>query len=223
MKNFMNYQTNNTAYAKSKKINGSFVEHGLANGKRYQTEAVHENEYSVVNENDSKRYRPDSNASRHSSSGYASSNSYHPRQTEMSSKMSLNTLNHSNCSVELSPVGSSIFIGSKSHHQPNFKPQSKPFCPNQTALMQICNQYHSITAKAQYCFLELFTEEIETGVILTGKYNVYGRAPKGSAQSMKPLNETKINYLKKFLTDKFETGNCYFNFLLRLLIHFILG
>jgi hypothetical protein len=37
MKNFMNYQTNNTAYAKSKNINGSFVEHGLPNGKRYQT------------------------------------------------------------------------------------------------------------------------------------------------------------------------------------------
>ena len=72
--------------------------------------------------------------------------------------------------------------------------------------MKICSQHKSSLAKAQYCFLELFKDEIETGEILTGEFNVYGRAPKGVNIQMKKLNGTKIEYLKRFLSDKYESG-----------------
>ena len=62
------------------------------------------------------------------------------------------------------------------------------------------------SAKAQYCFIELFKDEIDSGEILTGDYNLYGRAPNGSNKKMMPLNIEKIEYLRKFLADKYENG-----------------
>ncbi len=65
--------------------------------------------------------------------------------------------------------------------------------------MKICSEHHSYTAKTQYCFLELFKDEIDTGEVLGGNYNVYGRAPNGAENKDKrrrPLNPTKIEYLK---------------------------
>jgi len=61
------------------------------------------------------------------------------------------------------------------------------------------NEPNFNTAKAQYCFLELFKDEIDTGEILGGNYNVYGRAPNGAENKdkrIRPLNPTKIEYLK---------------------------
>ena len=79
------------------------------------------------------------------------------------------------------------------------------FCPNQYQLMKICGQYNSPTTKAQYCFIELFKDGIErkwnrekfllVTIICMEEHQMV------VTKTMMPLNEEKIEYLRKFLAD----------------------
>jgi hypothetical protein len=102
-----------------------------------------------------------------------------------------------NSGLQILPVTSSTFI--HSNNSKSSYDDTVEFLQNLTKLMKICSEHHSYTAKAQYCFLELFKDEIDTGEILGGNHNVYGRAPNGAENKdkrLRPLNPTKIEYLK---------------------------
>ena len=168
--------------------NGYFNE---STNKRFNNEYTNE----PNNKRSSNEYYDDDFSNDSRSSGYASYNERYLRANQRINDSKITQEGH--FIRPISPVTSSTFI--HSNNSKSSYDDTVEFPPNLTKLMKICSEHHSYTAKAQYCFLELFKDEIDTGEILGGNYNVYGRAPNDAENKdkrLRPLNPTKIEYLK---------------------------
>ena len=70
----------------------------------------------------------------------------------------------------------------------------------------VARRYDDMTKKAVAVFEEMWNEEIRAGYFADGRYNVYGRAPKGMKTAKLPLDPHKVLMLQNFLVDQRSHG-----------------